>query len=105
MATYEQSPGRFNMAFRRGDTLSAELDFSVDITGYSLTANSVSAVTGLSVKSLAAQVTSAADGKVVVSLTPQETLAIPTGTYAWNMSWIEPTGLARTVLSGFIEVS
>jgi hypothetical protein len=104
MASYDQIPGRFNLSFRRGDTVSTELDFSVDVTGYSFDAAIVSAVTGGEIEEFTTQTTNASQGKVVLSLTSQETAALQHGTYVWSMSWTEATGLVRTVLSGFVEV-
>ncbi|NBW18377.1 MAG: hypothetical protein EBR82_61420 [Caulobacteraceae bacterium] len=99
---YDQRPGNLPISFVRGDTLSALVDFSIDLTGYSFTGSLVSVVTGSEVVPLTISVVSASDGQVNVALTAQQTASIARGTYGWKFVWTQ--GLAvRTALTGFVE--
>ena len=101
--SYDQTPGNLPISFVRGDTLSALVDFSIDLTGYSFVGSLVSVVTGLEVVPLTIAIVSAANGQVNVSLTSQQTAALARGTYRWKFVWTQ--GLAtRTALTGFVEV-
>lgn len=103
MNSYDQTPGNLPISFIRGDTLSALVDFSIDLTGYSLAGSLVSLVTGAEVVPLTLSVVSASNGQVNVSLTAQQTAELARGTYGWKFVWTQ--GLAvRTALTGFVEV-
>ena len=104
MPSYDQSPGTLNLAFNRGDDFSALVDFSIAMTGYTVTASITSLVTGNEVVPLTTSFQSAANGQVNISLTDTQTLALPRGTYGWNMKWTE-TNATRTALTGMVEVS
>ena len=100
--SYDQTPGNLPISFVRGDTLSAFVDFSIDLTGYSFVGSLVSVVTGLEVIPLTTSVVSAANGQVNLSLTSQQTASLARGTYSWKFVWTQ--GLAvRTALTGFVE--
>jgi hypothetical protein len=100
--SYDQTPGNLPISFVRGDTLSALVDFSIDLTGYSFVGSLVSVVTGLEVIPLTTSIVSAANGQVNVSLTSQQTASLARGTYSWKFVWTQ--GLAvRTALTGFVE--
>ena len=49
MASYDQTPGTLNLAFNRGDDFSALVDFSIGMTGYTVSASMTSLVTTLMV--------------------------------------------------------
>ncbi|NBW09324.1 MAG: hypothetical protein EBR82_14995 [Caulobacteraceae bacterium] len=101
-SSYDQTPGNLPISFTRGDTMSALVDFSIDLTGYSFSGSLVSVITGSEVVPLTVSVVSASNGQVNVSLTPQQTAALARGTYAWKFVWTQ--GLAvRTALTGFVE--
>jgi len=101
--SYDQTPGNLPISFVRGDTLSALVDFSIDLTGYSFVGSLVSVVTGLEVVPLTIAIVSAANGQVNVSLTSAQTATLARGTYRWKFVWTQ--GLAtRTALTGFVEV-
>lgn len=104
MATYTQLPGTLNLSFRRGDSVSAEVDFSVGLSGYTASASVVSLVTGSAVASPGVAITDAANGIANVTLTGTQTGAMASGTYGWSLWWDAPGVVRRTVLSGFVEV-
>jgi len=104
MPSYDQTPGSLNLAFTRGDDFSALVDFSIGMTGYTVSASMTSLVTGGEVQPLAVSFVSATAGQVNVSLTDTQTAALPRGTYGWNMKWTEGVN-TRTALTGFVEVS
>lgn len=104
MPSYDQSPGSLNLAFNRGDDFSAMVDFSIGMTGYTVTSSLTSLVTGADVQPLTVSFASASAGQVNVSLTDAQTLAIARGTYGWNLKWTEGNA-TRTALTGFVEVS
>lgn len=102
MNSYDQTPGNLPLSFVRGDTLSALIDFSIDLTGYSFAGSLVSAATGAEVIPLTLSIVSASNGQVSVSLTAQQTAALARGTYQWKFVWTQ--GLTvRTALTGFVE--
>lgn len=104
MPSYDQNPGSLNLSLNRGDDFSALIDFSIAMTAYTVSASLTSLVTGAEVVPLTTSFTSAADGKVNVSLTDAQTLALARGTYGWNLKWTEGSA-TRTALAGFVEVS
>lgn len=103
MASYDQTPGSLNLTFKRGDDLSTLIDFSIALTGYTVTAAINSLVTGLEVQPFTVAMTNAASGQVNVSLTDAQTAALARGTYVWNAAWTEGNA-TRTALMGFVEV-
>jgi hypothetical protein len=105
MATYEQLPGELNLAFRRADAVSTEIDFSpISLTGYTMTSTLTSLVNGGTVASMTTTMVDAAAGRVNIGLTDEQTAALPVGTYRWTMTAND--GLARrTYLTGVVEVS
>ncbi len=105
MATYEQLPGELNLAFRRADEVSTEIDFSpISLTGYTMTSTLTSLVNGGTVASMTTTMVDAAAGRVNIGLTDEQTAALPVGTYRWTMTAND--GLARrTYLTGVVEVS
>lgn len=104
MASYDQTPGSLNIAFNRGDDFSALVDFSIGMTGYTVSASMTSLVTGSEVQPMTVSFASATAGQVNVSLSDAQTSALARGTYGWNMRWTEGNA-TRTALTGFVEVS
>lgn len=103
MAAYEQLPGTLPLAFKAGDDFSALVDFSLDMTGYAVSASLLSIVTGSQVVAITASITNAASGQVNVSLSDTQTSAIQPGTYRWVL--VGTQGAAtRTLLEGHVEV-
>lgn len=103
MPAYDQTPGTLNLAFVRGDDFSTLVDFSITMTGYTVTASMYSLVTGAEVVPFTVSVVSAANGQVNISLTDTQTAALARGTYGWSMKWTE-NAATRTALTGFVEV-
>ena len=104
MPSYDQAPGTLNLSFSRGDDFSALVDFSIAMSGYTVTAGVTSLVTGSEVQALTVSTVSATAGQLNVSLTDAQTLAMARGTYGWQMKWTEGNA-TRTALTGFVEVT
>lgn len=103
MPSYDQVPGTLNLQMVRGDDFSALVDFSIGLTGHTVSASMTSLVTGNEVVPFSVSFASATAGQVNVSLTDAQTLALARGTYGWNMKWTEGAA-TRTALTGFVEV-
>jgi hypothetical protein len=105
MATYEQLPGRLNLAFTRGDSVSTEIDFSpTSFAGQTVTATIYSAVSGNVVQAMTTTLVNAAEGRVNVSLTSAQSASLARGTYSWEL--VATDGIAaRTFLAGIVEVA
>ena len=103
MANYEQLPGELNLAFNRGDDFSTLIDFSITMTGYSVTAAIYSLISGDTVQAFTVTASNASAGQFNISLTDAQTAVIPRGTYGWRMVWTE-NNATRTALTGFVEV-
>jgi hypothetical protein len=103
MPSYDQTPGSLNLSFARSDDFSALVDFSISLSGYTVTAGMTSLVTGSEVQPLTVSFVSATAGQVSVSLTDTQTAALARGTYGWRMTWVE-NNATRTALTGFVEV-
>ena len=105
MSTYSQNPGVLNLSFRSGDEVSTSIDFSIALTGYTVSSSIISLVTSEVIASPTTTVTNAAGGVVSVALNESQTTASPPGTYAWKLWWDAPGAVRRTALTGFVEVS
>lgn len=103
MSTWSQVPGNLNFALVRGDDFRADIDVSINMTGYSTSASIQSAVTGQEVTQMAVSVTSATAGLMVVSIPRSQTASLPKGSYYWSMKWNDGVA-SRTALSGLVEV-
>lgn len=103
MPSAPQEPGRLNISFVRGDAWGQLIDFSspASIAGYTFSAGLYATTTGDVVQAITTTVVDAAAGQVNLSLTANQTAAIPAGTYEFRMTW-GPT--ARRVYEGFAEV-
>lgn len=104
MPSYDQTPGSLNLAFNRGDDFSTLVDFSIGMTGYTVTASLTSLVTGAEVLPFTVTVVSAANGQINIALSDTQTAALARGTYGWRMVWTE-NNATRTALTGFVEVA
>jgi len=104
MPSYDQTPGSLNLAFNRGDDFSALVDFSIGMTGYTVTAAVTSLVSGADVVPFTVTVPSPANGQVNIALSDTQTAALPRGTYGWVLRWTE-NNATRTALTGFVEVA
>lgn len=103
MPSYDQTPGSLNLSLVRSDDFSSLIDFSIGMSGYTVTAGITSLVTGNEVQPLTVSIVSATAGQVNVSLTDTQTAALARGTYGWRMQWTE-NNATRTALTGFVEV-
>jgi hypothetical protein len=103
MPSYEQTPGTLNLSFNRSDDFSTLIDFSITMTGYTVTASMYSLVSGETVQAFTVTAANASAGQYNISLTDAQTAAIPRGTYGWRMTWVENQA-TRTALTGFVEV-
>lgn len=105
MATYEQLPGELNLSFRRADEVSTEIDFNpISLTGFTMTATVLSLVSGATVAAMTTTLTNAAQGKVNIGLTDEQTGALALGTYRWHLT-ADDGSAKRTYLTGMVEVS
>lgn len=95
------SAGRQDVTYRTGDNFSTEVDWSLDLTGYTVTSALVSVVTGATVLALTTTLTDAAAGKVGVAF---PAVTVP-GTYEWRQTLVSPGGDTRTGLIGYVEVT
>lgn len=104
MATYEQLPGELNLAFRRADEVSTEIDFSpISLTAYTMTASLVSLVGGGTVAAITTTMVDAAAGRLNIGLTDEQTAALAVGTYRWALTANDGQA-KRTYLAGMVEV-
>lgn len=104
MAVYQQLPGYLSLAFRRGDTFTATVDFDIDTTSFTWEAQIRSPVTGEAVQAVTVAETDPSAGIVTLSLTDEQTDALPEGTWSWTLVG-EAGGVRRTYFSGFVEVT
>jgi hypothetical protein len=103
MPSYDQLPGTLNLSFVRGDDFSVLVDFSITMTGYTVTAAMHSVVSGELVQAMTVTTVNAASGQFNVSFNDTQTAALARGTYSWQMTWVEGNA-TRTALTGFVEV-
>ena len=103
MPSYDQTPGTLNLSFVRGDDFSTLIDFSISMTGYTVTASMYSLVSGAEVQAFTVTAANASAGQYNISLTDTQTAALARGTYGWRMTWVE-NNATRTALTGFVEV-
>lgn len=105
MATYEQTPGKLNVTFNRGDDIGLLLDFDIATAGYTLTAEVYSLVDRSAVASPTVTVVDASVGKVNISLNETETASLASGSYGIKVTWIAPGGVTRRTIEGLFEVA
>jgi len=104
MASFDQLPGRLGISFRRGDAVNVEVDFNpTSFSGQTVTASIHSAISGATVQPMNATMIDASQGRLILSLTSQQSSSLPAGTYSWLLSATDGTS-TRTYLTGFVEV-
>lgn len=104
MTTVSQLPTLLNLDLQSGDEFGIEVDFSpIDLTGYTASAQVVSASYGQLVVTPSVNITNPAQGIIAMSLTEAQTSALR-GTYRWSLTWVAPGDVTRQVLYGFVEV-
>jgi len=104
MATASTLPGTLNLTVKSGDELSQLVDFSIDMTGYTFTAEVVSAITYASVGSMTASAVDLSNGQVNLAMAESVTASIAPGSYLWRLIWTAPGVVRRTALEGVLEV-
>lgn len=105
MATYSQTSGELHLAAVTGDSLSAQVDFNpTNLSGYTVTADILSLVTGHTVATASVTLVSPTAGIVSIAMQREQTAALPVGTYAWRMQWVAPGNVRRTALSGTLDL-
>lgn len=101
---FEQLPGALGLKFRRGDSLSTEIDFNpISLSGMGVTATLVSVTSGATVTAATVTPIDLAAGRINVGLTRVQTAALVQGTYRWTLAAGDGTA-HRTYLGGFVEV-
>lgn len=104
MANASQRPGRLSVAFVRGNDYSANVDFSIDVTGFNWTAELRSLNTRELVATPVVNATDAAAGKVNISVPRAVGSALAAGTYWLSVAWTAPGGV-RDVIAGTCEIN
>jgi hypothetical protein len=104
MATVSATPGTLNIVVKRGEAVSQLLDFSISLTGYTFSAEIVSAVTFATVQALTVSTVNLATGQVNVGLSAAAAANVSAGTYLWRLVWTPAAGNAQTALEGIWEV-
>jgi hypothetical protein len=104
MATVSATPGTLNIIVKQGQAVSQLLDFSISLTGYTFSAEIVSAVTFATVQALTVSTVNLATGQVNVGLSAAAAANVAAGTYLWRLVWTPAAGNAQTALEGIWEV-
>ena len=104
MATVSATPGTLNIVVKRGEAVSQLLDFSISLTGYTFSAEIVSAVTFATVQALTVSTVNLATGQVNVGLSAANAANVAAGTYLWRLVWTPAAGNHQTALEGIWEV-
>lgn len=117
MATLPQLPATLDISLIPGDELQFSAEFNRDLTGYTFDTSihqmayvpSSSGRGGLvlsqgaSIGSFALSVLDASQGRMVLGLSEATTALLSTNEiYRWNMRWVAPGSVTRTVISGQI---
>jgi hypothetical protein len=105
MATVSATPGTLNVIVKQGQAVSQLLDFSISLTGYTFTAEIVSAVTYATVTALTVTNVNLSTGQVNVGLSAATAANVAAGTYLWRLVWTPAAGNAQTALEGIWEVA
>jgi hypothetical protein len=115
MPTFSALPADLTLAFVPGDEFTLGIDLSIDGTGFSWTAivyevapsyqNGVAVASqGATAATFAVEVTNAALGQLVLSLTEAQTAPLlPTKSYRWYFRGVSPGTVTRTYLSGVVS--
>jgi hypothetical protein len=104
MALYEQLPGSLSLSIVSGDQFSTVVDFSIDMTSYSVSSEIYSLVDGVTVAAMTTAFVSEALGTVTIGMNEGETGDLSVGTYGWRLQWLAPGSVTRTALTGLLEV-
>lgn len=105
MPTYTQLPGSLSLALRAGDEFGTVVDFDTSLSGYTVTSEIVSLVSGQTVTAITTTLADAAAGQVGIAMSETQTAALAAGAYGWRLEWNAPGNVKRTALSGMVEVT
>jgi hypothetical protein len=103
-STVSDGTGRLNIFAKRGQSVSQLLDFSISLTGYTFTAEIVSAVTYSTVVALVVTSVNLSAGQVNVGISASSAANLSPGSYLWRLVWTPPGGDPRTALDGIWEI-
>lgn len=104
MPTVATTPGSLNVTVQQGDELSQLLDFSISLTGYTFSAEVVSALTGATLATPTVTAVDLSAGQVNLAMSETQTAALAVGSYLWRLIWTAPGTVRRTALEGILEV-
>ena len=105
MPTFSLLPGALNLEVTRGNELGSTIDFNdIDLTGYTVSSNISSLVTGSVVTTMTTSLVNAAAGQVGIAMSEAATTNLAVGTYGWCLNSVAPGSVTRTLLAGFLEV-
>lgn len=104
MALASQTPGHLSVSLRSGDEFGTLLDFSIDTTGFTWSAEVYSVSNGSTLMEPTVTIVDAEDGQVNLSFTEADTVDLAAGTYGLRVMWTAPGTVRRTVLDGMLEV-
>ena len=104
MASYTQLPGVLNLSVKSGDYFSTVIDFDTNLDDTFVYANVNSLVTNELLVSMSIGYIEPTLGQVSASLTEAQVSSLKSGSYAWSMYWLPPSGQKRSALGGIFEV-
>jgi hypothetical protein len=104
MAHYSLASGTLNITVPRGTELVATLDFSDDTTGYTVTSEVYSLVSGATLYSPTVSVVSATAGQHSITLTEADTQDYGSGSYGLRIIRVAPGTVTRRLIDGILEV-
>jgi len=105
MATVKPFAGTLNLPARVGQAMSQLVDTSIDLTGYTFSAEVVSAVTFEQVNAITVSAVNLAAGQINLGIGSSDMAAIAPGSYLWRLVWTPLNGSAKTAIEGILEVS
>jgi len=95
MPTIELVPGTLNISVSRGNSLSIDLDFSLDLTDYVLTSR-------MADKDITVTMTDTTAGHVNLYLSSTD-VSFGSLPQPWYLKWTDPGNAIRTVLAGKVK--
>lgn len=104
MATFTLGSGTLNLAVPQGTELVATLDFSDDTTGYTVTSEVYSLVSGSTLYSPTIATVSATAGQHTITLNESDTANRGAGSYGLRVIRVAPGTVTRRITDGLLEV-
>lgn len=99
MAVYSQLPGKLDIKVNQGDDLSINIDFGIDLSGYTFE----SKINNQTSNSFLITVTNEGIGEINISLTDAQTKGFGKCVLLWELIWTV-AGMSRTVLDGELVI-